>query len=418
MRAINAARVVGTLRENGALSRADLFRMTGLSKPTITSVVAYLQEAGYVELVERPDGKLSSGMRRPQLYGFRAQFGHVLGLDIGADKLLMLLANLDGNIIGRRRVNIRRAMQRGPSAILRTVGVMADEILEEAGLRKDSLHAVSAGTPGVVSAAGVVTLAPQISEWEGINLQDALGAIFPCPVYVEREVSLSLLAERWVGVAAGIDDALFVNLGIGVGAALLIDGRICRGADGAAGEIGVMPLEAAPPSSSTSLGPFESMTGGIAFARDGQEAGRTKAGKRLVELAGGRIDAIDATVVFAAAREGDRAALAIVDRALQILGWGISCLVCAFNPRTVIIGGGMSQAADQILESLERHVALYAPFPPDWLVSTLGEEAVALGAVRRVTETLEHDLFLSPDALGVASTPTLAATADRADGVL
>ena len=399
MRAVNAARVIRALREKGALSRADLVRATGLSKPTITSVVAYLERAKYVEALGRTDSEPSTP-KRSQLYGFRADLGYILGLDIGADKLLMLVANLDGDVVARRRIDIRRAVARGPAAVLRTINHLADQVLADARVARDTLHAVAAGTPGVVSLDGVVTLAPQLPGWEGINLRDALGEIFSCPIYVEREVALSLLAEQWRGIAAGIDDALFINLGVGVGAALLIDGQICRGTHGAAGEIGAMPLDGAiPPGSTATLGPFESATGGAGLAREGQAAARYKKGKRLLELAEGDRESIDAAVVWAAAREGDQCALEIVDRAIQTLGLGIACLVCAFNPRAVILGGGMSQAADLMLEALEKQVALYAPFPPEWLISSLGEDAVALGALRHATRTLEHDLFLSPEAM-------------------
>lgn len=395
MRAMNAARVVEALRRNGPLSRADLGRITNLSKPTITSVVAYLQDAGYVEFAARAEGQLSAAHRRPQLYRFRATFGYILGIDIGADKLLMMLADLNGGVIARRRVSLRRLARHGPSAVLACISQTADALLDDANLPRNTLFKVVAGTPGIVSPEGVVTLAPQLPEWEGIDLRGGLSKIFSCPVHVEREVSLSLLAERWAGGAAGLDDVLFVNLGVGVGAAILTGGQICHGADGAAGEIGAMPLRPGPFSNGSLFGPFESATGGVAFARQGQAAAGTKAGALLLELAGGERDAIDAAVVFAAARSGDNAAVKIVDEAVEVLAWGISCLVCALNPRTVIIGGGISEAADLMLEPLQRRVTASTPFPPDWRVSSMGEEAVALGAIRRATERLEHDLFLS-----------------------
>jgi predicted NBD/HSP70 family sugar kinase len=370
-----------------------------LSKPTITSVVAFLESEGYVEAVVPPGGEAPAGSRRARLYRFRADLGYILGLDIGGDKLLMLLANLDGEVIARRRVGLKLAVRRGHQEVFDTIRRLADELLADAHLSRDRLHAVAAGTPGIVSPDGVVTLAPQLPNWEGINLRAALGEIFSCPVYVEREVALSLLAEQWLGVAAGIDDALFVNLGVGVGAALLVNGEICRGADGAAGEIGAMPLDAATaPGSNITLGPFESATGGAGLAREGQIAARNGKGKRLLELAGGKRQNIDAAVVWAAARDGDEVAIEIVDRAICTLGLGIACLVCAFNPEAVILGGGMSRAADLMLGPLQAQVALYAPFPPKWLVSTLGEDAVALGALRHANRTLERDLFLSPEA--------------------
>ncbi len=392
MRRMNLTRVLQELRAGGPLSRAELARVTGLSKPTVTSVVADLQRRGYVLPVE-DDGQQRVG-RRPVHYRFRSDLEHVLGVDIGADKLLVLLADLDGNVVASKRRTARELARRGPSAIIAEVAQTAAQLFADVGVDQDSLVAVVAGTPGVVSDDGVVTLAPQLGEWEGLDLRAALSAVFDCPVHVEREVSLSLLAERWRGVARGLDDALYIHLGVGVGAALLINGEVCRGADGAAGEIGSMPLGPAVRPLMAGFGPFESVTGGAALAREGQAAARSPAGTRLLALAGGTPEAVDAAMVFAAAETGDPAAGAIVTAAVQTLAQGVACLVCALNPHTVVVSGGLSRAGDVLLGPLARTVGELVPFPPRFLVSTLGDETVALGALRRATETLDVETFL------------------------
>lgn len=392
MRRMNLTRVLQELRARGPLSRAELARATGLSKPTVTSVVADLQQRGYVLPID-DDGQQRVG-RRPVLFRFRSDLRYVLGLDIGADKLLVLLADLDGNVVASKRRAARELARRGPTAIIAEVAKTAGELLAEVGVDQGDLLAVVAGTPGVVSDAGVVTLAPQLGKWEGLNLRAALSAVFDCPVHVEREVSLSLLAERWRGVAQGLDDALYIHLGVGVGAALLINGEIYRGADGAAGEIGSMPLGPAVRPLLAGFGPFESVTGGAALARDGQAAARSPDGAQLLALAGGDPDSVDAAMVFAAAEEQDPSAAAIVAAAAQTLAQGVACLVCALNPHTVVVSGGLSRAGAVLLQPLTSAVAELVPFPPRFLVSTLGDETVALGALRRATETLDVEPFL------------------------
>jgi glucokinase len=342
-----------------------------------------------------PERPRSDG-RRPTLYEFCADLHSVLGVDIGAEKLIIVLADLDGHVLGMRRRDTSRRRRLGPDKLLKLVRDTATELMAEHDVADGDLLAVGVGTPGVVSAGGVVTIAPQLDGWEGLDLRARLSELFGCRVYVEREVILSLLAEQWVGVAQELDDALFVQLGVGVGAALLLNGNAYRGADGAAGEIGLMPL---PGGRQLRLipgyGPFESVTGGAALAQQGAFAGRTANGAAMRALAGGDSTAISAAIVFEAAAAGDHAASMIANEALTILAQGIASLVCVLNPRAVILSGGMSRAGDQVLRRpLEEKVAMLVPFPPTFLTSTVGEEAVALGAIRRVTQTLEQDLIL------------------------
>lgn len=393
MRAINASMVIRELRTGGIQSRADLVRATGLSKPTITNVVAHLESLNYVarteETAKTTDGR---GAQAPR-YEYRASRGQVLGIDIGADKTLLVLADLAGTTLASTRFTTPAA--HGAKRIVSQIARAADKLLAEAGAGPETLLAVVAGTPGVVSRDGVVTMAPQLSGWEGLNLAAALAEAFGRPVVVESEVTLSLQAERWLGVTQGVDDALFVHLGVGVGAGLLVDGVTQRGANGAAGEIGLMPYPQVADDGTTTFAPLESLASGGALQRRGIDLARTPAGTALLALAGGDPEAVDASTVFAAARASDPAATVLVDDLVTTLAWGISCLVCALNPRRVVIGGGLSRSADLFLDALRDRVASAVPFAPDWFVSDLGDEAVALGAVNQATDVVESELFES-----------------------
>ena len=392
MRAINAEQVIRKLRARGPLSRADLARATGLSKPTITKVVEHLEELGYVAAVNEPDRE---GMAFVARYEYRASRGQVLGVDVGADKSLLLLADLDGNILGSSRFATRSAAPGGPPQVFEQLKAAADDLLATAGASRGSLLSVVLGTPGVVSPAGVVTMAPQLEGWEGLDLRSALQDLFDCPVSVEGELSLSLQAEGWRGVAKGLDDALFVHLGVGVGAALLVGGKIHRGADGGAGEIGQMPYPIRRPDGRTDFVPLESLAGGGALQRRGRELAVRAGASRLLDLVGGDVNRIDASTVFRASREGDAASRSLLDEATEVLAWGISTVICALNPPAVIVGGGLSRGADLFLPQLQRHTSSLVPFPPAWFVSQLGDEAVALGAVKQATAMTEQDLFES-----------------------
>ena len=244
LRRLNSAAVLRTIRADGPISRAELARVTGLSKPTVNGAVELLLESGY--LTERVAG-FDARTRRPgpraRLLSFRGDLGHVLGIDIGANKVLVIVADLTGEVLGtaRRRTSARE--RQTADSLLDLVGAATDEVLATAGVERSSLQAVGVGTPGVVDpVSGRVTLAPQLGGWEGIRLAHRLEPAFPCSVLVDNEVHLSVLGERWRGSAQGIDDALYVQVGVGIGGGVLIGGDVYRGAGGAAGEIGYLPI--------------------------------------------------------------------------------------------------------------------------------------------------------------------------------
>jgi predicted NBD/HSP70 family sugar kinase len=389
MRRLNLQAVLHAIRESDAISRTEIGRRTGLSKPTVREVVEALLEAGYVAA----SGKSEHARPGPraELVSFRADAGHVLGLDIGANKVLAAVADLAGEIVATRRRRIEP--DQGVDALLASTRATISQVLRDAGVARKDLRAVAVGTPGVVDpATGAITLAPQLPEWEGIQLAKVLGRSFSCPILVENEVHLSVIGERWRGAAQGIDDAVYVQLGVGIGAGIMIGGEVYRGAGGAAGELGSLPFPGDDDEPS-GLGAFERVAGGRAYARLGAAAAAGPGGRRLTELAGGEPERVDAETVFVAAAEGDPAAVAVVEEIVARVARGIGALIAILNPATVIIGGGISRAGSLLLDPLDRHLQTLVPFPCRLVLSSLGDQAVALGAVRRAIDKSDETLF-------------------------
>ncbi len=228
--------------------------------------------------------------------------------------------------------------------------------------------AVGIGTPGIIDPkSGAMSLAPALPEWEGMKPAERLAASFPCPILVNSDVHLAVLAERGFGAAVGIDDAIYLHLGVGLGLGILIGGKLYRGADGAAGEIGYLP---------------------VGTSRQPPEAGF------------GRFEWTSGSNAFEAARRGDAAAQGILDRLIDQLAEGIGAVVCVLNPATVILGAEIAQGGPQLIEPLSRRIAQLVPRPPRrFVASSLGEEAVALGAVQTALQAVNDRLF-SHSALG------------------
>lgn len=395
LRRLNAALILKTVRARKRLSRSEIARATGLSKPTVNGIVELLIRHGYIR--EYPGSEVDRPNRpgpRPRLLEFCSDLGHVLGVDIGADKMLALVANLDGDVVASERRRTGDRARLGPEAVLEEVYAVAETAVESSRIARSSLKAVAIGTPGVVDpGTGRVTLAPQLAGWEGINPSDHLKRFFDCPVFVEKELHLSMLGERWRGAAVRTDDAVYIQLGIGVGAGLLIGGEVYRGAQGAAGEIGYMPLLDGLEPTRYGFGSFEWSTGGVAFARLGRSAACDDS--VLLELAGGNPEMVDAKIVFEAARRGDEAAATIIIEVVRRLAHGVAALVCALNPETVIIGGGISRAGDALLKPFEQQLRALVPVPPRVVLSSLGDEAVALGALRLALTKVDERLYES-----------------------
>jgi predicted NBD/HSP70 family sugar kinase len=398
LRRINSALILEVIRARGPLSRTEIARATGLSKPTVNDVVGLLLEATYVRQSLAPDGDGGRRPRRPgpraRLMTFRADLGHVLGLDIGADKALAVVADLSGRILARERRPISHKARAGQRVLLHELEGAGEAALATAGVDPASLRAVGVGTPGVVDpSTGRIALAPQLEGWEGLELGRELGSAFGCPAFVDNETNLSLLGERWQGAAVGVRNALYVQVGVGIGGAILIDGEVYRGMSGAAGEIGYLLGEEDPEPPQLGSGPFEWAAGARAYVRLGARAAAGPAGALLLELAGGEPERVTAELVFAAAAQGCPASRDIVDLLAGRLGRGIANATTVLNPEMVILGGGVSNAGAALRAPVERAVREHAPAPPAVVLSALGDESVAFGAVRFAMDKADERIF-------------------------
>lgn len=399
MRQLNTAVVLRAVRTHGPMSRPGLVRQTGLSMPTVTRVVQGLLDDGYVT---ESEPATDDGPRRPgpraKLLSFHVAHGFVLGIDTGGDNSVAKLADLSGSIKAERRIQHRQPARRDD--VLADIRGMVKGLLSEAASTGTNLLAIAIGMPGVVDPTnGTVSLAPQIVGWDGINLAAELSDLADCPMVVENESHMSLLAEQWLGRAQGVENAVLVQLGVGIGGAILIGGQVYHGSSGAAGEIAYLVTSDAAedmPADST-VGAFEWFAGGEAYRRHGTRAASTPEGALLLELAGGNPKDVTAKIVFEAARRGNEAALTITQTLLGRLGTGLANISAILNPQIIVIGGGIANAGEAVLEPLKAAIHHAAPHPPVVALSSLGSDGSALGAVRRALRVVDETVFSFPN---------------------
>ncbi|AOP48376.1 ROK family transcriptional regulator [Streptomyces lydicus] len=364
LRRINSAVVLHALRAADSPTLTHLVQVTGLSRPTVEGVVEGLIETGLVVEVPAEEGETRRQGRPARRFRFRAEAGHLLGIEIGPHRVSALLADLSGRV----RDTAQRAVGESAPADerLERVRSVVAELLRRTGVARGSLRAVGVATPGIVEADGMVRLGTALPGWTGLPLGDRLRRSFRCPVLVENDANAAVVAEHWQGAASGSDDVVFVLAGLSPGAGSLIGGRLHRGFGGAAGEIGALHL-----------------------------LGREATPEKLLSTTGTPLHPLDeaqVAAVFAAARDGDARARDAVDRFIRRLVHDVAALVLALDPELVVVGG-WAAGLDGVLAPLREELARYCLRPPQVALSRLGEAAVATGALRLALDHVEGELF-------------------------
>ncbi|MEV6154996.1 ROK family protein [Nonomuraea sp. NPDC052129] len=367
LRTLNLRSVLRVLYGGGSHTIASIAAAAGISRPTTTQAISDLLAAGWIQTADQVIDKVEKkdGRGRPaQRFEFRPGAGHVLGVDIGGHKVLVLVSDLSGEIVAERRESLRPTSPR--SRRLTIMNEAINEALDAAGLSAADISCAAIATPGVVGPDGKVAHAPAIPEWAGVDLGGHVQNRFGIPTQVFNDMRMAALAEHWKGVARDASDVVYVHVGRRMGTGLLVAGRPHAGRHGAAAEIG--------------------MWRGLPWAH---------AYERLLDLAPGRStdheDAIQA--IFEAAKAGDAAAQAGIDGFADLLVEGLAPVMVTIDPELVIIGGGISAAGEAIREPVRVRVERETDFPPEVVCSVLGDHSSAIGAVRCALDVAEERLF-------------------------
>jgi len=373
LRSLNARTVLELIEAAGPISRAEIARRSGLSKPTVSLALNRLVESDIVREVGR-----SSGGRGPAavLYQIDPSAGYVVGLDVGRRWLRVAVADLSGSMVARKE---RRSTTRSAHALLGRLDELVGDVLAEAGLSSAQVDRWVLGTPGVVRVGGrSLVLAPNLPGWGKPEVLSRLHERFG-HVEVENDVNLATLAEQRFGHGRDVDDFLVMSIGTGVGMGLVLNGQLYRGANGAAGEIGYLPLGPGPLRRGSHEGRLEAETGSDAVVRHAHELGMT-----------GRLTA---ATVFEAARAGDPVAQRVVDGEAERIGLALASVVAVVDPALVVLGGGIGQSADLLLKKVRAQLNALSPMQPRCVVSALGEDAVLLGALATARDLARDDLY-------------------------
>ena len=363
MRAMNEQLVLEHVRAAGEISRADVARISGLAKNTVSFALATLERINLV----RPSG-VRTGLPGPAavLYQVNPDAGHVLGLDVGGQFLRGGIADFTGRVRARGAVHTRARSGTGRVADLEKLALT---LCEQAGIGLADVGQTVIGSPGIYHpAADSLTLTGGIPGWDKPVVLRELRRVFGEAVMLENDIDAAALAERAHGHGRDVDSFAFVSVGTGIGMGLIIDGRLHRGAHGAAGEIGYLPLgdDAADPADASRRGTLEAAASAGGIVRAARRAG----------LSG----SVSARRVFAAAARGDERARSVVAAEAKLIAKAICAVVTVADPRLIVVGGGVG-GAGEFLDQVAAELNKIAPVLPELRASALGEDAVVDGCL-------------------------------------
>ena len=377
----------------GGISRVELAKKLELTRAAVTSIVNDLMGSGIIREAER---RSSSSGRPPIMLEINSERGIVAGVDMGATHLTIIIANFSGQLLAEKEIPLN--ISDGPELCIEKADAILKEVLKSINSEISELSAIGVGVPGpVVAEAGMVVAPPIMPGWDQFPIRDTLQKRWNCPVSLSNDAELGALGEWASGAGRGELNLAFIKVGTGVGAGILINGQIYRGASGSAGEIGHITVdENGPLCKCGNRGCLEAIASGTAIAQQAQQA--AKNGKRT-ELAKIRpLESITTQDVMELARKGDLISQQILIRAGGQLGIALAGLVNLFNPNMIVVGGSVPYIGDLFLEPVRDAVKKRSMRAAAKVVkittALLGKRSVSMGAI---TQALTLSLHLIAD---------------------
>jgi len=379
----DARDVLMRLRERDLASWTELQRILGIGPSRITAAVSSLEKKRLIEWL----GNSQAGPRSGQLR-INAKYGHVIGVDIGGSNLRVALADMAGTVVGKWSTSTKRTSS--PGMVIQQIREGVSHLLHDASVHRNSLLAVAAGAPGVSdAAAGVVLATSYLNGWRDVPLRALLQSALRIPAAVENDVRLGAIGENWRGAARGVRDFVFLAIGTGIAAGILVNGGLVHGANWTAGEVGYMLV----PGVSNEMvkrgtpGPLESAIGGEGVKLQWLHS---RNGKHTAV----RHD-VTATEIFDRARTGDRTAQRILDRSARMLAYAIYNISLVLNCSLFVLGGGVG-VSEPLRNATERILEQYnEPVRPKLALSRLGQDAQLIGTIRLALDTADARVALT-----------------------
>ncbi|MEU2762379.1 MULTISPECIES: ROK family transcriptional regulator [unclassified Streptomyces] len=386
LRAMNDRAALDLLLEHGPLSRTRVGKLTGLSKPTASQLLARLEAAGLVVATGTSEGRPGPSA---QLYTVNPRAAHVAGLDVNGQRIVAAVADVTGATVGQFELATpgRRA-----DGVVRQVADALDGAVKDAGLTRADVHRIVIGTPGAFDpGTGRLRYASHLPGWHSPTLLDELAAFLPMPVEYENDVNLVAVAEQRLGAARGHEDFVLLWNEEGLGAALVINGRLHRGFTGGAGEVGFLPVPGTPlvrQVVKANSGGFQELAGAQAVPRLAKALGIDTPQQPYAQVAA------ELLARAAGAYEEDEPLTELLRQYAQRLATGLASVTAVLDPGLIVLSGGAVAAGGETLRSLiQAELAELAASRPRLVVGEIDRTPVLRGALERALADTRDEVF-------------------------
>ncbi|MES5821037.1 ROK family transcriptional regulator [Streptomyces sp. RG80] len=387
LRAMNDRAALDLILEHGRLSRTRIGKLTGLSKPTASQLLARLEAAGLVLASGTTEGRPGPNA---QLYEVNPAAGYAAGLDVTPERILAAVADITGRTIGSHE--LPTPGRRTGARVAQQVTDALDGAVKAAGLARADVHRLVIGTPGAFDPnTGRLRYASHLPGWHTPTLLDELAAALPMPVEYENDVNLVAVAEQRLGAARGHEDFVLLWNEGGLGAALVLGGRLHRGWTGGAGEVGFLPVPGTPlvrQVSKAGSGGYQELAGSQAIPRLARDLG-------ITDIPGGPYAEVAATLVQrAAAAPEDPAQHRLLETYATHLATGLASLVSVLDPELVVLSGTSLTSGGEPLRALvQSELEELAAARPRLVVGDVPEHPVLRGALESALAATRDEVF-------------------------
>lgn len=382
MAQMNKSMVFDLIRRQGPISRAEISRTIGLSIPTVMKITEEFAQKNFIQDIGKGE---SSGGKRPELLEIIPNSKYIIGVGIGRSKTNVLIMNLVGEAVNREIMITGDTSD--PERWIAKLILMIEKVIRKSQLSKDQFLGMGIGMPGILDEeTGKVLFSPDF-KWENVDIAGPIKERFQMDITIENANRALAMGEYFFGAGVDSKNFLVVNLGHGIGSAIMREGEFYRGSSGSSGEIGHIILEKdGPKCNCGNCGCLEAISSGNAIARDAKIA--VLQGERTILAEYEDINDIEAKTVFEAARLGDEMSKKITERAMQYIGIGLANYINLLDPDLIILFGGLTNAGDifykRVNEVLRERQMKFAGRQVRIVISQMGENGTAIGSASLV----------------------------------
>jgi len=400
---MNKQNVLNIIRNKGPIYKAEIARITGLSITTVTKIADCFLSRGLIKVTGYGD---TDRGKPPEVLMFVPSAHHVIGVDVGTTNITSVLVDLSGKVIFKRVMTTGN--RDNPSVVIKKIIESINDTMESSNAHKENIIGIGVGMPGLIDVGrGLVVFSPDFC-WENVDLLTSLKQAFHTDIIIDNVTRAMAMGERWFGSGRGKDNFFCVNLGYGIGSAIVINDELYHGVTGKSGELGHMIADPSGPQCACgNYGCLEALSSANAISQHARSRIEQGEPSVITAMVGGDLERIEAKTVFDAARSGDALAISVIGKAIDYLGALVASIINFLDPELIILNGGITKAGAVFIDTLRSVVKQYqmrhTGNKTDIIISSMGDNAAAIGAASLIiNKFIENGAMASANGLHLA----------------